>query len=82
MIKIPFEHILEKLRSESELSKEQLLAKIEAALPEHMSQTDDKRIVRTPVLAAKEENRSIWGRLHTTIQSQGQITLQYQTLHM
>ncbi|SBT17926.1 Bifunctional ligase/repressor BirA [Marinomonas gallaica] len=60
-------------------SAQSLLAKIEAALPEHISQTDDKRIVRTPVLAAREENRSIWGRLHTTIQSQGQITLQYQS---
>ncbi|WP_067220798.1 helix-turn-helix transcriptional regulator [Marinomonas gallaica] len=60
-------------------SAQSLLAKIEAALPEHMSQTDDKRIVRTPVLATKDVDRSVWGHLHDTIQNQAQITLQYQS---
>lgn len=59
-------------------SAQSLLAKIQAALPEHMWR-DEARIVHTPVLISKEVDRSVWGCLHRAIQAHDQLTMQYQS---
>lgn len=58
-------------------SAKSLLAKIEAVLPEHRAQQDDKRIIRVPTLEQKQIERSTWGAIHEAIQQQAQLCMCY-----